>query len=854
MEAEFVGAARRGVVDGLVALFDRVTRTGTPVWVSLVAPSGWGKTRIVHEFYARLAAERQPLAPRYWPERLSPADEPRLDAGTGRSTLVASRRKMVNPSFRHVADSLPSFMWWGIACSLRNESPASALAHDLGVFEAHAPYLEASWLKAVSASRRYSPLARDAFTAARGEAVGNAYSALAQRIFGSSAPGLGLVSWLAKRGINSAQHARRRAAAIAGTEALDPSPDRLVADAAAMAQKLAVTRLPLVVFVEDAHQADAALCQLLSRLVRGDIAVMIVTTSLPGHHDRNEHLRSSSMTEPSRLWELGFDDDVPPLPPFESTASLARFSQAELGEIVRSFYPTTEPAVVAQVASRYDNPLAIALFCSLERVALRSVDGALRLSSQDLASLPFDIRGLYAEIWRALPVPVRRVLSAAACSIPSKINAEAGGVEMWDQAMLEELASSSGLSIMRHLDAAADREASVYGWVRQVSEVLRSFTEVVQADIAAGDDSYFDEEARDELLAALAQRLVAGEWEDENLDRGQRIHRCRLVLGLFAEGFINDSDLLADAACALLELLADSDATAAERSRIASIALAARPSDPFTLHFMKIVSQSLIGPADEIERAIEAFLRDADAVTRDADPVLLERICEVRAMVAIVVGRPDEAARQLELLVASASPGSSKERTWGVNLAVAYSQLERHREAIELCKRLLEQAIGADDVRTAFELRCSIGRSLFQLDDCSRAAAWLRTALDQAEGSHEISAARRSAALRELGNVYIAADEIAAAADVLSQAVDGGDPEFLGRTDSEWLGLLNDLSICRFKLGHRERAVAELEMACLAAAPRLVPDDEAMVRAQENLAAMRRALESGGQSESPDAW
>ena len=59
-EAEFVGKGRRFLVDGLVNLFDGLRSSAASsgedrqtVWVSLAAPSGAGKTRLVHEFYAR---------------------------------------------------------------------------------------------------------------------------------------------------------------------------------------------------------------------------------------------------------------------------------------------------------------------------------------------------------------------------------------------------------------------------------------------------------------------------------------------------------------------------------------------------------------------------------------------------------------------------------------------------------------------------------------------------------------------------------------------------------------------------------------------------------------------------------
>jgi H2-forming N5,N10-methylenetetrahydromethanopterin dehydrogenase-like enzyme len=53
----FVGEEHKIIVDDLVSVFNQVTAAQRPQWMHLVAPSGWGKTRIAREFYARLAAD-----------------------------------------------------------------------------------------------------------------------------------------------------------------------------------------------------------------------------------------------------------------------------------------------------------------------------------------------------------------------------------------------------------------------------------------------------------------------------------------------------------------------------------------------------------------------------------------------------------------------------------------------------------------------------------------------------------------------------------------------------------------------------------------------------------------------------
>jgi 6-phosphogluconate dehydrogenase len=53
-----IGSSRIRLVDGLLALVDEVQQTGTTRWVSLEAPSGWGKTRVAQALFERLAARQ----------------------------------------------------------------------------------------------------------------------------------------------------------------------------------------------------------------------------------------------------------------------------------------------------------------------------------------------------------------------------------------------------------------------------------------------------------------------------------------------------------------------------------------------------------------------------------------------------------------------------------------------------------------------------------------------------------------------------------------------------------------------------------------------------------------------------
>lgn len=93
----FVGADRQAIVDDLLADFEAVKAGEGSRVMALVAPSGWGKTRIVQEFYSALAARQED--PGYWPARI--VDEPAVDSEHPEgaiSTLTHARRSETRSS------------------------------------------------------------------------------------------------------------------------------------------------------------------------------------------------------------------------------------------------------------------------------------------------------------------------------------------------------------------------------------------------------------------------------------------------------------------------------------------------------------------------------------------------------------------------------------------------------------------------------------------------------------------------------------------------------------------------------------------------------------------------------------
>ena len=107
MWSHLVGEQREAHVRALLDALDLTTESG-PTAVLLTSPAGWGKTRLVHEFYERIAS---PQSQKYWPPEITSKSD---DVG------ILQRRKVTHPgTFTVQTNSYPEWMWWGLLAPTR---------------------------------------------------------------------------------------------------------------------------------------------------------------------------------------------------------------------------------------------------------------------------------------------------------------------------------------------------------------------------------------------------------------------------------------------------------------------------------------------------------------------------------------------------------------------------------------------------------------------------------------------------------------------------------------------------------------------------------------------------------------
>ena len=547
----FVGESRIKMVDGLVALYERVVQESQPIWVSLEAPSGWGKTRVGREFYSRLAARQE--APPYWPPRI---DNPDL-----------GRKAVHPPRFDSPEKSLPEFFWWGIACSTRSGRPTDALSQDLRQIHNHGDYLEAQWWALVSFHERHFPTLAEARRALSSVGIAGAIARGVEEVAEVVTPGLKIITrvgrWIgtaAKKSLGMREIVNR-ASHYDDSEPLD-----IVDDTVDLLARISKPGIPIVVLVEDVHVADGMLIEFLGKLLERSRPIFVITTAWPDQINRNSDLVDLLDSHAHHLHRIYHT--APAGPPFPSDAGLGILELDARAKILHHYYPRVETHTQHELLERYTNPLALELFCQIKRFHKRFPDGDLHLKAEETNNLPQKVRELYQELWRQLPEPMRSALAVAHIITPTNINAaEALGEDRWTDTLLRDVINSLGWPNREDIISALDQAPNAYAWVRVIDKALRAFAESIQKEIAKDDGQAFLEdefdETRENILNVLASSLLRTPSEQTTA-----VHRARTILALHAQNFITSDHVAAEAIGTLLVAMADSPRELTERVRL----------------------------------------------------------------------------------------------------------------------------------------------------------------------------------------------------------------------------------------------------------------------------------------------
>ena len=543
----FVGESRCLLVDGLVDLFDDVKRNGTSRWVSFEAPSGWGKTRVGREFYARLAANQ--ARPTYWP-----------------AAIVDKRRKVTFPEFiPRDPSSVPEFLWWGIACSTRDDLPTNALITDLRQIEVHAPYVEVAWKRLQTGWERRQDQIAQARRMILEEGALEAAATAAELV--GVTTGLGLVVRLARWTKDQVQDRREKERRVADSEILRVAPSLdVVEDTVEVLSRASRLGFPLVLLIEDLHKADGVLLKFIDALLTRVSHLLVISTTLPDVLEQHATLADLVERHSRPLHRVGYQE--PAGEPFPVGAGLTALERTARADILRFFFPEVTTSTEKALLERYASPHDLEIICSLPKH--QKNHPVLRLDLATISRLPSGIKELYEEYWDQLPRPMRMGLAVAAAITPANINeVESGRLRSWDDRLLREVLSllEFPTTINDEITTELDTTPNAYAWVHIIDDCLRSFSDDSQLAIASDKGlAMLDEELddpRNVILGELASRLLQSPGRTTS-----RVHEARTILALRAEGFLDDDGIAATAILTILADLADPPREVRERIRV----------------------------------------------------------------------------------------------------------------------------------------------------------------------------------------------------------------------------------------------------------------------------------------------
>jgi Tetratricopeptide repeat len=524
----FVGESRTLLVDGLVSIYDQVIKSGEPRWVSFEAPSGWGKTRVVQEFYSRLASQQDK---QYWPNTI-------LDTLNIEKNHVAARRKRIFPDFNkieRVYGALPDFMWWGIACTERGVVASEVLLEDLEQLDTHKLYLEAAWAAHASFKEKYFPnldLAKRGFSNALEESGAAGLAKTIEEIASTTVLGLGLLVKFVRWGIGSATRSIKKEKQLerSGSLAHSEKRDDLLEDAIAITIKLS-QHIPTILFVEDFHLASPLTIQLIECLARSNAKVLIITASWP--EQLNQHVTIQPLFKDTfienRTWRVKNGEELPDV--FPANASLDALPQNALQDIILSYYPEVETETLDRLAKRFNNPLPLELVCSLPQHQRQFPN--LTLSTNEINRLPNTAKDIYQQIWNALNNETRQALTLATLGIPD-------GHSVWHKIMIQNAINQ--FEIIENKAAVASTFETAHlpkSWIRIIENWSQRLSEPDQLHLIRENiHDHFSDNEVNQFLILLAEEI--GKQKFKHIDPAAS-HRAWLMLTLHAKG-LTDGD------------------------------------------------------------------------------------------------------------------------------------------------------------------------------------------------------------------------------------------------------------------------------------------------------------------------
>ena len=273
VEPTFVDSRRIEIVNELFSVYETSKLENKINWISLEGPSGWGKTRIVQEFFSKLSSTGQGKPP-YWPQSIT---ETWIEESEVELSPNFIRKRIYPSEFSVPGKSTLEYFWLGITCEAsrnNNELIHTAAAQQ---FDWHQAELERAIKSKISFSknvgRELKKNSREIKKGAVGDFIG---------IAGLALPPIGIASLVAKYGLEAYSNRKlfnNSDRLIGQSQSAQNQVDELMS----AINEISNSEIPVVIVVEDMHLANQKTMEFLTRLVQQvSQPIFLITTSHTG--------------------------------------------------------------------------------------------------------------------------------------------------------------------------------------------------------------------------------------------------------------------------------------------------------------------------------------------------------------------------------------------------------------------------------------------------------------------------------------------------------------------------------------------------------------------------------------------
>lgn len=777
-----------------------------------------GKTRVVQEFYRRLAAA-QVEDERYWPAMLT-------EDTTNDLRLI---RKDVRPDRFDVRPGVRMpWLWWAVSCERRSSGEAAqVLADDITQLQAHLAFL----------------YERQLANAAGRKAFRSTVSLVGSFLLPSVGDALAVgqaVGEVVRAGVR-----QRRARVLARDRTLDAADvgrHTLVGELVSLLELAGKNkRLPVIMVVDDAHDADESVIALLERIFIDSptVPMLVVSSSRPMYLPTPGESRQEESFESRSLygrWLTGLHERGGPSP---TRRSLAPLDSASMDQIARFHIPLADAGFVSKLAEHAcGNPLVLEGILEIPWLKRRLAQGTVD-DPVDIPELPNTFQDILNERWIELPPDVQEAVGLAA--IQGQAFSRELVLDSYDA--IEHLRTRDGAS-------ALDRALDPHRWIRRAGVHLAFGESYAYALASEGIREVLGpDELREiaiELTARLAEKKAGDQWS-ELPDDAQRMlmelhvrlaeredrasHRIAIVSA--GESAYAISHMAADEgaprkalgvarkAVSWLELLPDSD----RRSCSARDLLASLLSD------LGDVSEACELHAAVLDDLVAAHgMDDPDAIAA-RNNLAVTQARSGAGTVALALQR-----EVLELSEQRLAPDAADVAVYRANLAVALSESGQDEAAAELLARMVNVGEGLA-IETSGALRNNLAVVLHRLGRHPEAVAELTAVVgmrDEVFGSDHTAT---RAARRDLARALLADDHPHRAVAVLQRLLNDTE-NARGAQSPEALVVQGELAVSLSATGDHIRAVAEQTLVTTLMSEQAGPEDPAVLDQRSNLAAL----------------